>query len=123
MGSLRGGEHPPNCPESKASAILEEAGSMTLSCHFPPVHMLRRIGFRGALLLAIGVGCASNRQAAPTTTSIPVPLASALIDGRGSMDRPTPDFTVGTLPPGFPVKLVPSAPARIVGGMKAGDEL
>src|SRR5215831_12143374 len=72
------------CPPSKARAILEEAGSMTHSCHFPPVHMLRRIGFRSALLLVIGAGCASNKQAAPTTTSIPVPLASALIDARGS---------------------------------------
>lgn len=75
--------------------------------------------FRSALLIAT-LGCASVRQGPPA--SIPLPLASALIDGRdGSSSRSA--YSVGTLPAGYPATLIPGKPARIVGGMSAGDQI
>jgi hypothetical protein len=52
-----------------------------------------------------------------------VPLAAALIDDWGSASRAARQFTVGTLPPGYPATLVPPGPVRIVGGMTAGDQI
>ena len=83
--------------------------------------MFRRFSFIAAFLPAVGAGCAANRQA--TTPSLPTPLVTALIDDRSSPTRAAPDYTVGRLPPGYPVTLVPSGPVRIVGGMTTGNEV
>jgi hypothetical protein len=76
---------------------------------------------RPAFLLVIAAGCAGAGRPAPP--SIPVPLAAALMDGWPSPARPPREFTVGTLPPGYPATLVPPGPVRIVGGMTAGDQI
>jgi hypothetical protein len=73
------------------------------------------------VLLVTAPGCASSGR--PTPVSIPVSLAAALIDDRGSASRAPRQFTVGTLPPGYPATLVPPGPVRIVGGMTAGDQI
>jgi len=83
--------------------------------------LAQRFSFIPAFLLAIGAGCAANKQGAPA--SLPAPLVSALIDDRGSPTRPSPEYTVGKLPPGYPATLVPSGPVRIVGGMATGDQI
>lgn len=74
-----------------------------------------------ASVLVIAAGCVGNPQGAPT--SLPAPLVTALISDRGEATRPTPVYTVGTLPPGYPATLVPSGPVNIVGGMKSGDQI
>jgi len=74
-----------------------------------------------AFLLVIAAGCAANSQAA--TASLPAPLVAALIDDREAPTRPSPEFAVGKLPPGYPATLVPSGPVRIVGGMTTGDQI
>ena len=83
--------------------------------------MLQRTSFIAAFLPAVGAGCAANKQGAPAT--LPTPLVTALMDDRSSPTRPAPDYTVGKLPPGYPVTLVPSGPVRIVGGMTTGNEV
>jgi hypothetical protein len=81
----------------------------------------RSVSIPAFLLLMIALGCARGGRPAPA--SIPVPLAAALIDDRGSAARAPRQFTVGTLPPGYPATLVPPGPVRIVGGMTAGDQI
>jgi hypothetical protein len=81
----------------------------------------RSISVPALLLLTIAPGCASRGRPAPA--SIPAPLAAALIDDRGSATRAPREFTVGTLPPGYPATLVPPGPVRIVGGLTAGDQI
>lgn len=76
---------------------------------------------RRSALLLLAAACTANKQAA--TSSVPSPLAAALIDDRASPARSSPIISVDRLPPGFPATLVPSAPARIVGGMTSGDEI
>jgi hypothetical protein len=83
--------------------------------------MLQRTLFVPSILVVLAAGCAANRQATPA--SIPAPLVTALMDDRGSPTRASPDYAVGTLPPGYPATLVPSGPVRIVGGMTAGDQI
>lgn len=73
------------------------------------------------LLVAIAAGCAGNRQTAPA--ALPVPLVTALLTDRGAATRAVPQYTNGTLPPGYPAALVPTGPVRILGGMQAGDEI
>lgn len=80
---------------------------------------IRWVASPASLLLAIVAGCAPHRQVAPA--SIPLPLASALIDDRFSPTRSSPDFRVEQLPPGYPAVLVPTG-AKIIGGMTAGEE-
>jgi hypothetical protein len=81
---------------------------------------MRRISFSASVLLVIVAGCAQKRQA--ELASIPVPLVSALRDDRGFQTRASPKYSVGQLPSGYPVVLVPTGPVRIVGGMTTGDE-
>ena len=71
-------------------------------------------------LAALVAGCAANRQAAPP--AIPEPLASALITNPFSSSRGEANFAVGKLPAAYPVRLVPSGPVTIVGGMTTRDE-
>ena len=82
---------------------------------------MRRISSSAAVLLVIVAGCVPKPQAAPS--SIPIPLASALIDDRGSPTRAAPKYSVGELPAGYPVVLAPTGPVRIVGGMTRDDEI
>ena len=82
---------------------------------------MRRVRSPAPSLLAIIGACAANTQAAPV--SLPAPLVTALIDGRGLPTRPSPDYAVGSLPPAYPATLVPAGPVRIVGGMTTGDEI
>lgn len=85
---------------------------------------MRRISFSTSVLLVIGAGCAPKPRVAPQAalTSIPVPLVSALIDDRNFPTRASPKYSVGQLPPGYPLVLAPTAPATVVGGMTTGDE-
>jgi hypothetical protein len=74
--------------------------------------------------LVVAAGCASKpRPVAMSPAAIPEPLVSALLDARGSPARPSPHFSIGTLPPGYPAALVPAGHARIVGGMTTGHEM
>jgi hypothetical protein len=72
-------------------------------------------------VLVLVAACAVNRQAMPA--SLPAPLVAALVNDRGSPTSASPEFTVGTLPLGYPAALVPSDPARVVGGMRSGDQI
>ena len=83
--------------------------------------MLQRSLLVPAFLLVLVAGCASNRRA--TQASIPAPLVTALLDDRGSATRAAPEYTVNSLPPGYPATLIPSGPVRIVGGMTSGDQI
>jgi hypothetical protein len=83
--------------------------------------MRQRSVFGAASLLLIVVGCAGGGR--PTPSSIPAPLAAALMDDRVSPAHAPREFTVGTLPPGYPAILVPPGPVKIVGGMTAGDQI
>lgn len=103
--------------------VLPDAGRGTRTLQLRPwPHMLaQRVSLALACLVAIGAGCARHKEGAPT--SIPAPLVSALIDDRGSPARPAPNYAIGTLPPGYPVALVPAGPVTIVGGMATGDQI
>ena len=81
----------------------------------------RSVSVPAFLVLAVAPGCAS--RGAPAPASIPAPLAAALIEDRAGPARAPREFTVGTLPPGYPAMLVPPGPVRIVGGMTAGDQI
>lgn len=81
----------------------------------------RHSGFVFTLLFASVAGCAPHTQSAPS--SVPAPLVSALMDDRSSASPAAHRYAVGTLPAGYPARLVPSAPATIVGGMTNGDEI
>lgn len=83
--------------------------------------MLQRALSVLVFLLVIVAGCASNRPA--PQASLPASLVTALVDDRGSPTRASPEYSVGTLPPGYPATLVPSGPVRIVGGMTSGDQI
>ena len=81
---------------------------------------MRRVSFSVSVLPVLIAGCAPKRQAAPA--SLPVPLVSALLDSRGSPTTPSTKYSVGQLPPGYPLVLAPTGNATIVGGMTSGDE-
>lgn len=84
--------------------------------------MSQRTGFSApAFLLVMAAVCPANGQAAPA--SLPTPLVTALIDDGGSAAGPYHEYSVETLPTGYPAALVPSGPVRIVGGMTTGDQI
>jgi hypothetical protein len=83
--------------------------------------MLHRTFAAPAFLLLMTGACARNRQS--TVVSLPAPLVTALINDRGGATRGSPQFTVGSLPAGYPATLVPTGPVTIVGGMTAGNEI
>ena len=109
-----------DCSPKVRAARLRTPGQGEL-----PLLTIRRMRQRSvsvpASLLLIAAGVSGGGR--PTPASIPAPLAAALIDDRGSPGRATPEFTVGTLPRGYPAALVPPGPVRIVGGMTAGDQI
>lgn len=80
-----------------------------------------------AFLLASGSSACASANARHTRSSavavLPVPLVTALLDGRFNSLRAGPSYAVGELPSGFPSALVPSGPVRIVGGMATGTDV
>lgn len=80
-----------------------------------------------ALLLASGSSACASANARHTRSSavavLPVPVVTALLDGRFNSLRAGPSYAVGELPSGFPSALVPSGPVRIVGGMATGTDV
>jgi hypothetical protein len=85
------------------------------------------------------VGCASAgtapAPAAPTVAAsapsvlppqpptLPTPLVAALLQDKVGYRGEAPNLVVGRVPPGYPAKLIPDAPARIVGGMAGLSEV
>jgi hypothetical protein len=83
----------------------------------------RSVSVSAFVLLLIALGCARHSRPTTTPPSIPVPLAAALMNDWGSAVRAPRQFTVGTLPPGYPAALVPPGPVTVVGGLTAGDQI
>jgi len=83
--------------------------------------MSLRARIASASLVVIIAACATSPHV--TTMSLPAPLVTALISDRGTATRPAPAYVVSSLPPRYPLALVPSKPAIIVGGMTNGDEI
>src|SRR4051794_19372589 len=81
---------------------------------------MRRISTFILVIPVVIAACATKPPAPPAV--LPVPLVSALMDDRGSSTRPSPTYSIGQLPAGYPAALVPRAPARIVGGMTRNGE-
>lgn len=75
--------------------------------------------------VAIGLVLACSRVsvAQGDPTQIPVPLATALIDGTRSMGLSGGRFYVGNLSPAWRAELTPRAPAVIVGGLAGGSHV
>ena len=73
------------------------------------------------LLLVTVVSCARSKGVAPIL--LPAPLVSALIGDRGDPLHGAPEYSVGTLPRGYPLALVPTGPVTIVGGMVTPDQI
>jgi hypothetical protein len=73
------------------------------------------------MTLVTFAACAKSKAGAPVL--LPAPLVSALMGDRVDPLRGSPDYSVGTLPTGYPSVLVPSGPVTIVGGMVTPDQI
>lgn len=74
-----------------------------------------------ALLAAIGAPRPATGQTPPE--SIPAQLVAALLDDQMALLSTSREFAVAQLPRGYPQKLVPTGPIKVVGGMTTRDEI
>ena len=70
--------------------------------------------------LSLLAACASRPEVQPAL--VPAPLVNAVFNDRLPSASP-PVYSVGVVPAGYPSKLVPGAPARVVGGMATSVEV
>lgn len=80
-----------------------------------------RVGVSAGAFISLGAGCASGPQVQPSL--VPAPLVNAVFDDRLVSTSAAPVYSVGAVPTSYPARLVPGAPARVIGGMTTRDQV
>jgi hypothetical protein len=79
-----------------------------------------RPGILIPLLALVFLSAGATARAQTTSETIPVDLVNALFSSGGANDQ---EFFVGATPQGWPAALLPSAPARTLGGIRSPRQL